>query len=71
MVPFAEVILLTAMEYHREDSQCEHRNILMPLNVREEEGKDDSKENKFQLPKLKTLGAIHKHLLLIYGFNYC
>merc|ERR1712141_482169 len=35
MVPFAEVILLTAMEYNREDSHGEQGTLLMPLNDRE------------------------------------
>merc|ERR1712088_1104816 len=35
MVPFAEVMLLTAMEYNREDSHGECGTMLMPLYVGE------------------------------------
>ena len=56
MVPFVEVVLLTAMEYHRDDSQEEHRSISMHVGEGEE---DDSEEKRFQrcwIPELKTLG---------------
>ena len=59
MVPFAEVVLLTAMEYYRDDRHKEHRNMLMPLNVREEEEENYSEEKRCQrcwIPQLKTLG---------------
>merc|ERR1719323_842853 len=42
MVPFAEVVLLTAMEYNRDDEQTEHVNMLMPLNVGAKDEKEDS-----------------------------
>ena len=48
MVPFAEVVLLTAMEYYRNDSHGEHGN--MSLNVGEEE------DVECRIPELKTLG---------------
>ena len=62
MVPFAEVVLLTAMEYYRDDDPGEHGTILMPLNGREDEDEVDSEEKKCQrwkkcwIPELKTLG---------------
>ena len=59
MVPFAEVVLLTAMEYHREDSQGELGNMLMPPNGREGEnlGPDEKKRcQRCWTPELKTLG---------------
>ena len=56
MVPFAEVVLLTAMEYYRDDSHREHETMVMPLNV-EESNKDDLDEDKrCWTPELKTLG---------------
>ena len=58
MVPFAEVVLLTAMEYNRDDKHGENGNLLMPLNVGEEE-EDESKEKRCRrcrLPGLKTFG---------------
>ena len=48
MVPFAEVVLLTAMEYYRNDSHGEHGN--MSLNVGEEE------DVECRIPELKTFG---------------
>ena len=50
MVPFAEVVLLTAMEYYRDDSHGEQGTLLMPLN--------DSEQiyQKCWIPELKTLG---------------
>ena len=57
MVPFAEVVLLTAMEYYRDDSHREHETMVMPLNV-EESNKDDLDEDKrCWTPELKTLGV--------------
>ena len=59
MVPFAEVVLLTAMEYYRDDINGELGNVLMPLNMGEEEEEDNSVEKRCQrcrIPKLKTLG---------------
>ena len=57
MVPFAEVVLLTAMEYHRDDTHGEQGTMLTRLNAREDE--DDSEEKRCQscwIPKLKTIG---------------
>ena len=62
MVPFAEVVLLTAMEYYRDDDPGEHGTFLMPLNGREDEDEVDAEEKKCQrwkkcwIPELKTLG---------------
>ena len=65
MVPFAEVVLLTAMEYYRVDSHGGQETWLMPISVDEEgeEEEDDSKEKRCQrwkrcwIPELKTLGG--------------
>ena len=55
MVPFVEVVLLTAMEYYRDDSQGEHGTLLTPLNVGEGEDEEKSCQNCW-IPQLKTLG---------------
>ena len=55
MVPFTEVIILTAMEYYRDDNLGDHGNALMPMNVEEGED-DDSKDKRCRVPELKTLG---------------
>ena len=60
MVPFAEVVLLTAMEYHRrEDSHGQICNMLVEMN---DEGieVDEPKEKccqKFWVPQLATIGT--------------
>ena len=57
MVPFAEVVLLTAMEYHRKDAE---QNGMMEINA-ESQGEDGSEEKgskRCWIPKLKTLGDI-------------
>ena len=54
MVPFAEVVLLTAMEYYRDDSHGEHE----AMNV----GEGDSEEKrckKCRILELTTLGDTH------------
>ena len=56
MVPFAEVVLLTAKEYNRDDKNSEYGSTLMPLNVKEEEKEDDEDEKRCWLPELKTFG---------------
>ena len=53
MVPFVEVVLLTAMEYYRDDSHEEHESL--SLNVGEDEG-ERSGEKRCRIPELKTLG---------------
>ena len=67
LVPFAEVVLLTAMEYRREDPEETAENEIMdlPLPLDEDEGDEDSpKQSSFwvhlisvcNVPTLKTLG---------------
>ena len=59
MVPFAEVVLLTAMEYYRDESHGEQGTLLNSLNAGEEEDEDDSDEKrcpKCWIPELKTIG---------------
>ena len=67
LVPFAEVVLLTAMEYRREDTEETAENEIMdlPLPTDEDEGNEDSpKQSIFcdhmisvcKVPTLKTLG---------------
>ena len=59
MVPFAEVVLLTAMEYNRDDTQREDGNMLTSLNAREEESEysEEKRSQRCRIPCLKTLGA--------------
>ena len=58
IVPFAEVILLTAKEYHRDDNSGEHETNLMNLGEGEEEEEDleDKRCQRCWVPQLKTLG---------------
>ena len=62
MVPFAEVVLLTAMEYFREDdSPEEHNNLIMEIiNSDEPEGK---RCIKLRIPLLKTIGDIEDNFI--------
>ena len=56
MVPFAEVVLLTAMEYHRKDGQNE--KILTTVeNFKEDEPEGKGCKRRW-MPQLKTLGGI-------------
>ena len=61
MVPFAEVVLLTAMEYHRRDEgHGRDGNMLVKMNVEGIE-EDEPKEKVCQkcwVPQLKTIGDI-------------
>ena len=60
MVPFAEVVLLTAMEYHREDK---HEDGIMQLNADWQEEEDESEEEvgkRCWIPQLKTLGDLNE-----------
>ena len=61
MVPFAEVVLLTAMEYHRrDDGYGRDGNMFMQMNVEGIE-EDEAKEKgclKCWVPQLKTIGDI-------------
>ena len=67
LVPFAEVVLLTAMEYRREDPEetAETEIMVLPLSMDEDKGNEDSpKQSRFwdhlisvcKVPTLKTLG---------------
>ena len=70
MVPFAEVVLLTAMEYQRtaedEDINSKSRYLnVIPLNEEETEIKEEQKWHqkvnlKIWIPSLKTLGKFEK-----------
>ena len=70
MVPFAEVVLLTAMEYQRtaedEDINSKSRYLnVIPLNEEETEIKEEQKWQqkvnlKIWIPSLKTLGKFEK-----------
>ena len=61
MVPFAEVVLLTAMEYHRrDDSHGQNCNMIVEMNDEGIEG-DEPKEKCYQqfwVPQLATIGDI-------------
>ena len=66
MVPFAEVVLLTAMEYNRDDIQREHGTIVMPIK---DEGKNDSEKKEIQrcwIPELKTLGETNPSQIFLF-----
>ena len=67
MVPFAEVVLLTAMEYNRKDDDLEHREDTSLQMSMEENGEDDSGEKCYRrcwIPDLKTVGRC---LSLLFG----
>ena len=54
MVPFTEVVLLTAMEYHREEVIDEEKPAFIPSTG--EDGNDNTLRRRCWLPRLKTLG---------------
>ena len=59
MVPFAEVVLLTAMEYNRKDDDLEQREDASLQMSTEENDEDDSEEKCYRrcwIPDLKTVG---------------
>ena len=56
MVPFAEVVLLTAMEYHREDK---HEDEIMQLNAEWQEV-EEAVGKRCWIPQLKTLGDLNE-----------
>ena len=59
MVPFAEVVLLTAMEYNRKDDDLEQREDTSLQMSMEENDEDDSGEKCYRrcwIPDLKTVG---------------
>ena len=63
MVPFAEVVLLTAMEYHRrDDSHGQDEDMLVQIMVKgieEDECTPQKKAHKqISVPQLKTIGDI-------------
>ena len=64
MVPFAEVILLTAMEYFREEEDLKQNGNLMVMDVSaEEECEVEEKgcsRTRMWIPQLKTLGCHFK-----------
>ena len=64
MVPFAEVILLTAMEYHREDK---HEDEIMQLNAEWQEVEEEVGKRCW-IPQLKTLGDLKEIYCIINVF---
>ena len=67
MVPFAEVILLTAMEYHRDDPSVDDitkTNIVAVSMITDEEEEEENMQMKTEwgkrirnwFPQLKTIG---------------
>ena len=58
MVPFAEVVLLTAMEYHRKDGHNENKATDMKIESLKEDEPDGKEYNRRWIPQLKTLGDI-------------
>ena len=77
--PFFEVVLLTAMEYNRQDQDNDTENIEtilvreVPSNGEEKLEIDDSKKLQFctrevlrkYLPRLKTLGLLASHFFIV------
>ena len=64
MVPFAEVVLLTAMEYHRrDDGHGQDGNMLVEMNVEviEDEEPEERFCQKCWVPQLETIGDISIH----------
>ena len=56
MVPFAEVVLLTAMEYNRKDGQNENMLKEMSVESLKEDEPDEEGHKRRWIPQLKTLG---------------
>ena len=76
IVPFTQVVLLTAMEYHRKDGQNE--NMLMDMSVEsfEENEPEGTGCKRRWIPQLKTLGDINiKHVekeqMQAFIFTHC
>ena len=70
LVPFTEVILLTAMEYQRKDTLDEAKDIVSIVSFIDEEDEEKtkqqwSKSRKYWFPQLKTLGEIICKIYLI------
>ena len=73
MVPFAEVVLLTAMEYNRVDTKEEKKVVVVPANGSAildefEEGRQGRKSFNCGFPSLKTVGKHEVHFSLILTF---
>ena len=59
MVPFAEVVLQTAMEYHRkDDSNGRDRDMLMKMDDETEDEAEDKWCKNCWVPQLATIGNI-------------
>ena len=59
MVPFAEVVLQTAMEYHRkDDSNGRDRDMLMKMDDETEDEAEDKWCQNCWVPQLATIGNI-------------
>ena len=72
MVPFAEVVLLTAMEYNRKDDDLEQREDTPLQMSMEENEEDDSGEKCYRrcwIPDLKTVGRCLSLLFDADGFR--
>ena len=76
MVPFAEVVLLTAMEYQRTEEEDDVPKSgcvnVIPVKIEEIENEETEKEKwhlnlKWLIPSLKTLGKFDK--IFVYLFN--
>ena len=72
MVPFAEVVLLTAMEYNRVDTK-EEKKVVVPANGSAifdefEEGRQGRISFNCGIPSLKTVGKHEVHFSLILTF---
>ena len=64
MVPFAEVVLLTAMEYFREDdSPEEHNNLIMEIINSDNDEAEKKRCVKLRIPLLKTIGDIEDNFI--------
>ena len=65
MVPFAEVVLLTAMEYHRRDGshgRYEDKSLKMNVDDIEEDEPEEKECRKCLVPQLKNIGDIFTYL---------
>ena len=64
MVPFAEVVLLTAMEYFREDdSPEEHNNLIIEIINSDNDEPKEKRCIKLRTPLLKTIGDIEHNFV--------
>ena len=76
MVPFAEVVLLTAMEYQRTEEEDDVPKSgcvnVIPVKIEEIENEETEKEKwhlnlKLLIPSLKTLGRFDKIFVYLYN----